>query len=286
MNKQTSGSFPSPLLAAKADLSLVSFPVLASPKIDGVRALVKDGVVYARSGKPIPNRHVQELFGQFHGYDGELVCGQATDPQLFRQTQSGVMAKAGTPDVTFYLFDDWRRGGVPYYEWLAGAVKAAEKGAIGRHVTLLRHYSLATLAALDTYESECLTQGFEGVMLRAPGGGYKNGRSTVKEGVLLKLKSFVDAEAVIVGLEEQLDLAGKPKGVLGALRVRDADSGIDFAIGTGFTGDERARFWRLGHKLLGVHARYRHFLVGAVSKPRFPVFAGLRSRIDMEASHV
>ena len=44
-----------PLLASPADLSTLRFPVLASPKLDGVRAIVKDGVVLSRSLKKIPN---------------------------------------------------------------------------------------------------------------------------------------------------------------------------------------------------------------------------------------
>jgi DNA ligase-1 len=59
-----------PMLACK-DATGLKFPLLASAKIDGVRALVKDGKVLSRSLKPIPNRHVQEMFGSLEGADGE-----------------------------------------------------------------------------------------------------------------------------------------------------------------------------------------------------------------------
>ena len=50
------------------------------------------------------------------------------------------------------------------------------------------------------YEKRILEDGFEGVMLRSPLGKYKMGRSTLKEGILLKLKRFEDAEATVVAV--------------------------------------------------------------------------------------
>ena len=70
-----------PMLAAKTDGKGLSYPLLASPKLDEVRALIINGVVMSRSFKPIPNAHVQELFGrpEYNGLDGELIVGSPTD---------------------------------------------------------------------------------------------------------------------------------------------------------------------------------------------------------------
>ena len=68
-------------------------------------------------------------------------------------------------------------------------------------------------------------------MLRQPGAKYVAGRSAT----LLKVKTFHDAEAVVVGHQAG---AGRHKGRLGALLVRLPD-GTDFAIGTGFSDRER-----------------------------------------------
>lgn len=273
----------SPLLAAKADVSRLRFPLHASPKIDGIRALVKDGVVYARSGKPIPNPHVQQLFGHLHGYDGELVVGDATAPDAFRASQS-VMARQGRPDVRFWIFDSWNRGQIEYFRWLAPQIIAQKLGELDERVVLTEQTMIYSHAELDEYEALCLACGFEGVMLRDPDAGYKPGRSTVGEGILLKLKRFADAEGMIVGMEEQRDLSGRPTGLLGALQVRTPQAG-HFSLGAGFTRDERERFWRQGQGLYGALVRYRHFPSGAKDKPRFPVFAGLRSPLDLEVAH-
>ena len=66
------------------------FPLYASPKLDGIRATVRDGVVYARSNKPIANIHVQEKFKHFEWFDGELIVGDPADKMCFRNTPSVV----------------------------------------------------------------------------------------------------------------------------------------------------------------------------------------------------
>src|SRR5204862_99399 len=69
--------------------------------------------------------------------------------------------------------------------------------------------------------------GGEGLMLRQPGSKYHAGRSAS----LLKIKSFHDAEARVVGHEPG---KGRHKGRLGALQVALPD-GTRFSVGTGFS---------------------------------------------------
>lgn len=264
----------SPMLAARPEEDMpITFPCLVSPKIDGIRALIKDGVVLSRSGKPIPNQHVQRLFGHLHGYDGELVVGSPTASDCFRASQA-VMGIKGVPDVRFYIFDRWDHGS-PYLERFASLRDDSP------HVQILQQTTIHNHAELDAYEAEALALGYEGVMLRNPHAPYKHGRSTVREGYLLKIKRFADAEAAVTGLEEQKNLQGDANGVLGALHVRDLATGIEFSIGAGFTESERVSFWQLGRGLLGSLVRYRYFPVGMKEKPRFPIFSGLRSPADM-----
>ena len=74
-----------PLLACEVDIDKVDFPIYVSTKFDGVRALVKDCVVYSRSLKPIRNQHVQRLFGkpEYEGFDGELIVGDIYAKDVF-----------------------------------------------------------------------------------------------------------------------------------------------------------------------------------------------------------
>ena len=69
-----------PLLAATVkDLDTITYPVYASVKLDGVRAIAKDGEIRSRSNKPIANKRVQELLSAVStlGLDGELIVGNA-----------------------------------------------------------------------------------------------------------------------------------------------------------------------------------------------------------------
>ena len=94
-----------PMLATEADFNKLRYPVYTQPKLDGIRVIIKNGVVYSRSLKPIPNKHIQALFGHMDGVDGELIVGNPTAHDVFQKTTSGVMSKYGEPDVTLYAFD-------------------------------------------------------------------------------------------------------------------------------------------------------------------------------------
>lgn len=285
-----------PMLAAEADLDKLRFPLLASPKLDGIRAIVRDGVVYSRSNKPIPNKYVQSLFSKLDAADGELVVGEPTAHNVYTQTTSHVMSHDKEDfDVRFMVFDH---------------VRFPEKRFSDRHNLLhyddIRHPRvkvhaqrvIGDLAALIAYEDACLELGYEGLILRDPHAPYKMGRSTVKEGYLLKLKRFQDAEATVIGFEERLhngneattNELGRTKrsshranktgrGDLGALVVEA--NGITFNIGTGFDDVERADIWNNQSDYLGRLVKFKFFPVGVKEAPRHPVFLGWRDKRDM-----
>ena len=105
-----------PMLAYQKlpDLEALTYPLIASPKLDGIRCLIVDGVAVSRSLKPIRNKYVQSILGshEFNGLDGELVVGSPTDPDVYLKTNSGVMSVEGEPDFTYLVFDQWNRTGV------------------------------------------------------------------------------------------------------------------------------------------------------------------------------
>ena len=281
-----------PMLATDADLGKLRFPLLASAKLDGVRAVVRDGVVFSRSNKPIPNAYVQSLFSKYTHFDGELIVGDPTSKTCYRDTVSGVMSRDGTPLVTFHVFDHVE---VP----VATYIHRAKRIRAGKFIVKLQQTLVRDLDELLAMEEELLAAGYEGLILRSPDAPYKNGRSTVKEGFLLKLKRFVDDEAVVIGFEERMHngneavvselgrtkrsshQAGKSgRGDLGALVVRGC-GGSEFNIGTGFNDAERAAIWDDRDRYLGRIAKFKHFPVGAKEAPRHPVFLGWRDRIDL-----
>ena len=110
--------------------------------------------------------------------------------------------------------------------------------------------------------------GGEGLMLRQPGSKYVAGRSST----LLKVKTFHDAEALVIGHQAG---AGRHKGRLGALLVRLPD-GTEFAVGTGLSDRERGHPPAVGAT---VTFRYQELSEGGV--PRFPSYVG--ERLDKPA---
>ena len=67
-----------PMLGIAVDTTKLVFPIYASPKLDGIRVIIKDNQVLSRNGKTIPNIFVQSLLKSYHGLDGELIVGHPT----------------------------------------------------------------------------------------------------------------------------------------------------------------------------------------------------------------
>lgn len=294
-----------PLLAAKtteADLQRLQYPVLGSPKIDGIRALISNGWVLSRTMKQIPNRYTQAVFGlkELEGLDGELVVGRPWDKNLMQQTTSGVMTHGGIPrNLAYYVFDRWDAPDKHYAERLQELVWT--HGAVQPDLVVLHHELIESYEDLLAYEQKCLRDGYEGIMIRSVIGKYKQGRSTVREGILLKVKRFHDAEATITGFEPllrnenaaTLDERGYTKrssskdgkfadDLLGSLTVKDLATGVQFDIGSGFTEAQRIGLWNERHTLIGKLIKYKSFAnAGVKDKPRFPIFLGFRSPLDL-----
>jgi DNA ligase-1 len=158
---------------------------------------------------------------------------------------------------------------------------------------------LDSIKQVVSFEKQVLQDKFEGVMLRHPMGKYKMGRSTLKEGILLKLKRFKDAEATIIsvhelfhnGNEKEKNELGNAKrsskkqglvlaGKMGSLEVIN-DAGETFNIGTGFTDAMRCLMWKNAESLKGKIVKYKYFEVGSKNAPRFPTFLGFRDKDDI-----
>lgn len=290
------------MLACDYDADTLMYPCIASPKLDGVRGLISGGSVLSRSLKLIPNKYVQSVLGDalLNGYDGELIVGPPTDKLCYTNTVSHVMAinKADFA-FTYYVFDLHDCGEAPY----TVRRDTLEKACVidpRINIQILEQRVVNNEEELLAYEQEKLTEGYEGLILRAPKSPYKFGRSTAREGFLLKVKRFADGEACIIGFEEQqknnnpktVNELGRSKrsshqenktgkGTLGALIVKDLVSGVEFNIGTGMNDQLRSDIWQTQDGWVGKIAKYKHFTVGAVDKPRHPVYLGLRAEEDM-----
>lgn len=286
-------------------LDVLHFPMLVSKKLDGVRCLVIDGVAYSRNMKPIPSPFVQHTFGrpELNGLDGELIAGPPNAPDVYRRTVSAVMGSESVDqDVTYHVFDITDGNTNPLHIRLPVVEHRASIGTKDGNngIVVVQQSEVFSLNELLNIEAAVLDDGYEGLIMRDPSSHYKNGRSTIKEQGMVKLKRFVDGEARIIGFEEKMHngneavknalghterstaKAGKTGvGTLGALCVEDLVTGVKFNIGTGFDDKLRAELWDKRDTLPGKLAKYKSFPIGTKDAPRFPVFLGFRSELDM-----
>jgi len=267
---------------APADLSQLRYPVYVSPKLDGIRALVIDGVLVSRNLKPIRNKYLQERYGKtkYNGLDGELICGDPTAKDCFLKTSSVVMSANGdASEVGFHVFDKFdEEGGWTERTTVESYLRLSMPGS-DKTIQKVSHYLSYDISGVEYLEGQFLAQGYEGAMLRDPFGPYKQGRSTTKEGYLLKLKRFADMEAEVIGVEEQMHNANEAskdnlghtkrstakaglagKDTLGALVVRGLNGpykGVEFNVGTGFDDKTRREIWEdWGRNMHLVHKKW------------------------------
>lgn len=292
-----------PMLAEHADMTKIKFPVMASTKLDGIRAVVLNGKLLSRSLKPIKNKYTRSLFEkpEYEGLDGELIVGSPTDPKCFNKTTSGVMTEEGEPNVHYYVFDQIPEySGQPENTPFKSRFNDLQESMPMEHVVLVQQKLVWNLPELEEFEKQCLKQGYEGVIIKDLNSPYKYGRSTLREGYMLKIKRYKDAEAKILSVEELLsntneatrDELGKvkrsnhksgmvPQDTLGSLVVQDLKTGVQFNIGTGFDEELRDTLWKNKSRIIGKIVKYKYFDYGSIDKPRHPVFLGFRDEEDM-----
>jgi DNA ligase 1 len=297
-----------PMLASHCkDTSKLKFPVLASKKLDGVRATAQGGVLLSRSLKQIPNVHVQEMFkGLQEGLDGELIFGDPCSPTAYRDTVSIVMSDDKPAEgIQFWAFDKF--SGLPFVDRLAD-VRSFVGGYVSRipNVQIVKQTSIEDVSDLDTFEADALAEGNEGVMIRSLDGPYKQGRSSEKEAYLLKLKRFEDSEAVVIGTYELMhndneaftnelgrtarstEKAGKVGlDTLGGFYVRGSAGqpfdGVEFKVGNGqgMTQELRKQLWADRESLIGRTIKIKYFPTGGKDRPRHPLWLGWRDERDL-----
>jgi DNA ligase 1 len=295
-----------PMLAkAPEDKFPLKYPRLASSKLDGIRGIVKDGMLLSRTLTPIPNRYTQHLFGcdSLNGLDGELCVGPPNEHNLMQRCQSELMAEDGQPDVTFWVFDYWTYPNLPYATRYANLVHSLPD--MHPHVKLLPHAMVNSQIELEDLQATFLAAGFEGMISRDPAGPYKYGRSTAKEGWMIKHKPWIDMEAVVIGFEEgyhnqneaTVSATGHtkrsthqenmvPAGTLGALVCALGEGEktvVSFKVSPGIMDAAmRKHVWDNREQYRGAIVTFTTFKqTGVKDKPRFNIFKAFRDKRDM-----
>lgn len=313
-----------PMLASDFLEKKLKFPLVVQPKIDGVRGLNMLGRLTGRSGKEHANRYTSDFYSQQElvGFDGELVAEHECHPDLCRLTTSALNTIEGQPFTLWWLFDyvTPETAHLPYlirYEKLQEKVYYLQQVMAFQcwgHLRVVPFEQARNLDELNEIDTRYLEQGYEGTIIRAPNGAHKQGRSTATEGGLLRIKRFIEEEAVVVAIEEgqqnlneaTLSVHGYtersthqenmvPNGMVGNLHckvvkdVKDPSTGkilmqagqvISVAAGR-MSHEERRHFFIQQHRLIGQTIKFQFFPKGIKDKPRFPTFQSIRAASDI-----
>ncbi len=275
------------------DFTKVPYPVMASFKIDGIRCHIGNNCALSRTNKPIQNAFIQRQLRMLDtGLDGELVVMDGNKPAPYNLTESAVMSRDGEPDFSFKVFDYYSHE--PFYLRWDHIAPALLSNHYAEHWP---HHEVRNIDDLRNFEQTAVDYGYEGVMLRDSYGAYKQGRSTLKEFGLVKVKRWETSVAQIAGLTELLANKNKafynerglmerssvqmgmvPMNTLGAFEVIHPTFG-EFAIGggPGLTDGWRKQYWDQRSSLVGKYLKfkYQHGPTSGYNKPRSPQFLGL-----------
>lgn len=239
-----------------------------SEKLDGVRAFWDGKQFLSRQGNLFhaPDWFVKGLPNV--ALDGELWIGR----KQFQRTVSIVRRQDKSDhwkDVRFLVFDAPRCDGgfEARLKFLAESLQAERQP----YARLHEHQRCQGLPQLREELARVEALGGEGLMLRQPGSVYEVGRSST----LLKIKTFHDAEAVVLNHQPG---KGKFKGLVGALAVQLPD-GTEFSVGTGLSEAERAAPPPVGSVIT-----FRYQELSDAGVPRFPSFVRVFKQAETQGA--
>ncbi len=234
-----------------------------SEKLDGVRAYWDGKQFLSRQGNPF---HAPDWF--IEGLPDTPLDGELWIQRKAFQRTVGIVKRQDKPDIwkelKYLIFDAPQQvGGFEDRMTFLTATAPKWKNA---YMNVHEHLPCTGAEHLAEELKRVEALGGEGLMLRQPQSKYAAGRSST----LLKVKTFHDAEAVVLGYQAG---RGKHKGKMGAVRVKLAN-GTEFEVGTGFSDSERANPPAIGSTIT---FRYQELTDGGV--PRFPSFVRIQDEV-------
>lgn len=288
-------TYPLPMLAHKyTDYGhKLQWPVLAQPKLDGMRALYRDGVFWSRKGLPLlagVTTHIQIIAStptrvaedSVVALDGELILNpNALQPgqDLFQETMKAVKRVCTNSQyLQYWVFDVLTSSPVPFSERWA-VLQQVKRDAKWTGAQLVPTISVTDLDEAMAFHQSCVELGFEGIMLRDPTGRYEIGHRSQH---LLKYKEFVDDEFPIVAVHQGTGAdAGAaifecalPTDVAARLRAQGLKD--TFRVRPRGTIESRRAMFAHSDDYVGKWLTVIYQNLSDVGVPRFPVGKGIR----------
>ncbi len=244
---------PALLLANKWTPDIDPNGWMFSEKLDGIRAFWNGTEFVSRLGNKFyaPEWFTKDLGGQ--QLDGELWMDRGAFQRTMSVVRSQGLDKEWKP-IKYLIFDipESRKD-------FEGRYSDMKKLKLPKHCEVVEHTYCKGINHLKSILADIEKKGGEGVMLREPHSLYEGRRSST----LLKVKSFFDDEATIVGFEPG---KGRHLGRLGGY-ICVLNNGKKFSVGSGLTDKERGSPLEKGTKIT---FRYQELTDDGI--PRFPTY--------------
>ena len=251
-------------LALYTNLEAITYPVLVTPKIKGVRCLtLGDGYAVGVDLQPISNFFIRNELSNYGmgGLDGVLTIAGELDKNFVLDAVFFDMDSMH--NFEYHVFDLWAMPHNDYYDRVADLARLLPRP----RPHMIQLHNPATVYDTDglvNYWTQCVDHGYDGVMIRQPDGKY----TKFGTGMLVDLSMHSEATATILR-------AKGDSSTLGAFVVRDR-AGNEFDVAHGYTAAQREFFWKTRKQHVGYDLTYRYNPGGPV--PRNPVFIKTKAR--------
>jgi DNA ligase-1 len=296
-----------PMLAPndKVDLDIIKYPIMVSTKLDGIRAIFKDGHLLSRSLKEIPNKQLQEKYQHLKDYsknnnvilDGEFYGVGLTFQEITHNvmTEDLDLINEKLPEkLMFFCFDCIiDQNPEQLFKERYDFIKKLKLNGI----VIVKQNIINSKEEIDNLFKIALEGGYEGLILKALSSKYKFGRVTLKSGDMFKLKPFITFDGKIIGVEERFkNTSEKYTNELGRSQRHSFKDEVEptgiaacFVVTyDGFeqrviiTGDEafRREIWNNQKAYIGKIIEFKGMVVGSKERIRHPTF--IRFRDDKE----
>lgn len=198
----------------------INFPVLVSPKIDGVWACVSNGKLLSRTLESFGNKHITSILssGLLNGLRGELIIGtDKTNNDLCRNTTSAINKHCSIDKFTFCVFDlvTEQTKDLPFVERLSRAYELIKNvsdkfDSSFIEFNVIEHYEIQSIEEYFNKRKEFLDAGYEGIVIKDKNLKHKEGRSSKKQAHFWRWKPYATAEVVVTRMfnsEKNLNVA-------------------------------------------------------------------------------
>lgn len=253
-------------LAHTFDEKRVTFPIIGTYKIDGLRCIYENGHLYSRYGRRfIGLERLENLLkdAQMPRLDGELTVPGKT----FDDLSGDIRSFKTTDNIVYNIFDVM--AGYPQ----AQHTRCANVALIAMRlnspmVRAVPASTLTTMAEIDEMFNEARDKGYEGLVLKDEDALPFNGRSYA----WMKVKSKDTVDVQVTDIKEG---RGKYENCVGAL-ICDF-KGVDIQVGGGLTDNQREAWYANPNLIIGKTIEVEYMEVskhGALRHPRLKCVRG------------